>query len=143
MKPHRRKRLIMILYIVVGISLSVSLVLYALKQNISLYYTPTQVLAGQTPTGSIFRVGGLVEKGTLKMDPKKLSVIFALSDLKQSLIVNYQGVLPDLFREGQGVVADGSYDPKTQVFTAVQILAKHDASYMPPEVAAELHNNAT
>ena len=119
-----------------------TLVLYALKQNISLYYTPTQVLSGAVPPGNTFRVGGLVKKGTLIMDKKNLAIRFEITDLKVSMPVTYQGVLPDLFREGQGVVAEGTYDAATHRFMALQILAKHDANYMPPEVADELKQNA-
>ncbi|WP_097462423.1 cytochrome c maturation protein CcmE [Mangrovitalea sediminis] len=137
MKPVRRKRLILIVALVAGFGVAIGLVLYALKQNINLFYSPTQIVAGQVPKGAHIRAGGMVVKGSVKRDPKSLKVEFAITDYKATVPVVYRGILPDLFREGQGIVALGHMEPNG-VFDADQVLAKHDEKYMPPEVAAAL-----
>ena len=137
MKPKRKKRLILILSLVAGFGIAVGLVLYALQQNINLFYNPSQIIAGDAPDGARIRAGGMVVKGSLQRDPDSLKVRFNITDFKSSVPVSYEGILPDLFREGQGIVALGHMDDKG-VFEADQVLAKHDEKYMPPEVADAL-----
>lgn len=122
-----------VLIILLGISLIVSLVLYALRQNINLYFTPTQLLSQHIAPTLRVRIGGMVREGSIQrnsmIDP--LAVHFVVTDLEHDIDVQYSGVLPDLFREGQGVVALGTLG-SDRVFIAQQILAKHDENYMPP-----------
>ena len=132
MKPQRKRRMILIVVIVLAVGLATGLATYALRQNINLFYTPSQLLANQAPEGARIRAGGLVVKGSLQRDPKSLAVRFALSDLKQQIIVTYTGILPDLFRAGQGIIATGHYDHG--ILHADEILAKHDEKYQPPEL---------
>jgi cytochrome c-type biogenesis protein CcmE len=120
--------------IVVGVSLAVGLALQAFQENMLFFYSPTQALAGEPPDGRKFRLGGLVEEGSLARQPGELKVTFLVTDLENSMAVSYEGVLPDLFREGQGVVAHGFLQPDGS-FRAVEVLAKHDENYMAPEVA--------
>lgn len=137
MKAVRKRKLIMILLLVAGLSIAVALVLYALRQNISLFFSPTEVSAGKAPLHHQIRVGGMVEKGSLIRQKNSLDLQFKLTDFSHNLTIYYHGILPDLFREGQGIVAEGTLlDP--QHFKATQVLAKHDAAYMPPEVKASL-----
>lgn len=117
----------------VALVVAVSLVLFALRQNINLYLTPQQVLKEHIKAGQEFRLGGLVKKGTVKRFGKNLNVEFILTDFHKTLMVDYRGVLPSLFREGQGIVAEGKLN-KEGVFIADQVLAKHDADYHPPEI---------
>ena len=107
--------------------------LYALRQNINLFYTPTQVISGEAPINHPFRVGGMVKKGSLHRDKESLLVEFIISDFNKEIKLAYTGILPDLFREGQGIVAHGKLDQQGN-FKADQVLAKHDENYMPPEV---------
>jgi cytochrome c-type biogenesis protein CcmE len=133
-----RKRKFWILVFFLSVLGSASgLVLYALRQNISLFYTPTQVLAGQAPLHHVIRVGGMVEKGSIVRSEKGLEIQFKITDFEKTIVVSYQGILPDLFREGQGIVAEGEL-VDNRSFQASQVLAKHDANYMPPEVKAAL-----
>lgn len=133
MNPVRKRKMILLLFIMTILMVVTGLVLYALRQNISLFYTPTQIVEGEAPTKHRIRVGGMVVKGSIVRGTDDLSVQFKLTDYKQTLIVNYRGILPDLFREGQGIVALGELSDG-QHFTASEVLAKHDANYMPPEV---------
>lgn len=133
MNRLRKKKLLSIGFIVLGVSLAISIALYALKQNINLFYTPTQVIKGEVSPGTHFRIGGLVKKNSVKKSPQGLEVQFTLTDMQSNVTVDYKGILPDLFREGQGIVALGQINSKG-VFIAEQVLAKHDANYMPPEV---------
>jgi cytochrome c-type biogenesis protein CcmE len=137
MTPVRKRKLLMILFILLVLSLASGLVLYALRQNISLFYTPTQIAAGEAPVGRPIRVGGMVEKGSIVRAQKGLEVQFKITDFSKTITLVYTGILPDLFREGQGIVAEGVV-VDTQFFRASQVLAKHDANYMPPEVKASL-----
>lgn len=137
MNPVRKQRLLIVLGIVVGVGLASSFVLYALSQNINLFYTPEQVASGEAPVGSRMRVGGLVVPGTVVRDNETLKVAFDLTDGKGQFTVRYQGILPDLFREGQGIVANGTLVARNE-FMADEVLAKHDETYMPPEVQAAL-----
>jgi len=118
---------------VVGISLAVGLALQAFQENLLFFYSPTQAIAGEPPEGRKFRLGGLVEEGSLVRQPGELKVSFIVADLESAMPVSYEGVLPDLFREGQGVVAHGTLQPDGS-FLAEEVLAKHDENYMAPEV---------
>ena len=133
MKP-RQKKLMYILIAVALLSASVGLVLYALKDNVSLYFTPTQVFNGEAPQGRSFRIGGLVKEGSVKRDDDGLSASFEITDSHKSIPVVYKGILPDLFKEGKGVVAQGRVE-SDGVMHADEVLAKHDENYMPPEAA--------
>lgn len=123
--------------IVLGVGTAVTLTLYALQQNINLFYSPSQVLAGEAPVGHSIRVGGLVVPGSVRRDPQSLRVEFALTDTGKQIRVFYEGILPDLFREGQGIIARGIVTP-SGIIQAEEVLAKHDENYMPPEVADSL-----
>lgn len=133
MKP-RRQRMLTVGLVIVGVSLAVGLALQAFQENLLFFYSPTQALAGEPPDGRKFRLGGLVEEGSLARSPGELKVSFIVTDLENSLPVSYEGVLPDLFREGQGVVTHGYLQPDGS-FLAEEVLAKHDENYMAPEVA--------
>ncbi len=136
MKPLRLRKLGWILFFLSILSVVTFLITYALRQNISLFYTPSQ-LVESTPLGKNIRLGGMVEKGSLKRLADGLSVQFKITDFNESILVSYRGILPDLFREGQGIVAHGTMVNKTD-FKADEVLAKHDANYMPPEVKEAL-----
>ena len=138
MHPLRRRKLTLIMSVLLLIALAVGLVLYALRQNISLFYTPSQIKAGAAPVLHPIRIGGVVVKGSIRRGRHNLAVKFKLTDYAQTVLISYQGVLPDLFREEQGVIAQGSLQ-KDGSFQAIQVLAKHDENYMPPEVKASLH----
>ena len=137
MNPKRRKLLFMVIFIVLGTGTAVGLVLTAFQQNLLYFYSPLQVKDGEAPTSRNFRIGGLVVNGSVKHDPNSLAVQFGLTDTVDSITVTYDGVLPDLFREGQGIIAEGKLMPNG-VFKASEVLAKHDSKYMPPEVAAAI-----
>ncbi|EGU29367.1 cytochrome c maturation protein CcmE [Vibrio scophthalmi] len=139
MNPRRKKRLAIVLAIVLGIGSTVGLMLYALNQNMDLFYTPTELVQGKPdgskPTvGQRLRIGGMVAVGSVKRDPDSLRVSFDLHDVGPMVTVVYDGILPDLFREGQGIVAQGVLVDATTI-EAHEVLAKHDEEYMPPEVA--------
>ena len=132
MHPKRKRTLLLILALVAGLGLATGLVTYALRQNISAFYSPSQLVNGEAPQGRKIQVGGLVVKGSLKRSTDSLAVEFLISDLKQQVPVSYTGILPDLFKEGQGIMATGTFsNGKVQ---AEEILAKHDENYMPPQV---------
>ena len=136
MKP-RQKRLMFIIAAVAGLAVAVGLGLNALENNVSLYFTPTQVFNNEAPHGRSFRIGGLVEEGSVKREADGLTVNFVITDRHKSIPVVYKGILPDLFTEGKGVVAQGSVGPDG-VMQADEVLAKHDENYMPPEAADAL-----
>ncbi len=136
MKP-RHKKLAFIAAGVAGIAVIVALVMNAFRSNLVFFFTPSQVIAREAPVGRAFRIGGLVEKGSLKRENDGLTVHFVVTDTKHDMNVTYKGILPDLFKEGKGVVAQGRLDSNGQ-FVADEVLAKHDENYMPPEVASEL-----
>lgn len=133
----RKRKLFMLLFLCLVGFLAVALVLYALRQNISLFYTPSQMVLGEAPSDQVVRIGGMVEKGSIVRVANSLDVQFKVTDFDHSITVIYTGILPDLFRDGQGVVAEGKIINK-KFFKAVQILAKHDANYMPPQVKSAL-----
>lgn len=137
MKPHRRKRLGIILFIATGLSVAIGLTLYALSQNIDLFYTPTQVAQGEVKAGQRIRIGGMVREGSLVSADDSLAVEFVATDYVHDVPIFHEGILPDLFREGQGIVVEGSLDA-AGVFQASRVLAKHDENYMSPEVKAAL-----
>ncbi|USQ13187.1 cytochrome c maturation protein CcmE [Legionella lytica] len=137
MNPARKRKLLILLSSFIALSIAAGLVLYALRQNISLFYTPTQIAEGQAPAKQAIRVGGMVEKGSLVRAKEGLRVEFRVTDLRQTVTVVHIGILPDLFREGQGVVVEGQLIDNQHV-QATRVLAKHDEKYMPPEVKAAL-----
>lgn len=137
MNPARKRKILILLFALVVLSLAAGLVLYALRQNISLFYTPTQVAAGQAPLQHAIRIGGMVEKGSFIRASTGLAVEFKVTDFTKTVTVLHTGILPDLFREEQGVVVEGLL-LDNQHFQATRVLAKHDANYMPPEVKAAL-----
>jgi cytochrome c-type biogenesis protein CcmE len=138
--PVRRKRLYIVLAILAGVGIAASLALSALSQNINLFYTPTQIVAGEVPQDARIRAGGMVEKGSLRRTGDSLDVQFVVTDFAQRVTIRYRGILPDLFREGQGVVALGRLGTDG-VLVADEILAKHDENYMPPEVTKALKDS--
>ncbi|MGY4824431.1 cytochrome c maturation protein CcmE [Stutzerimonas chloritidismutans] len=140
MNPVRKKRLFIVLAILAGVGIAVALALSALQQNINLFYTPTQIAAGEAPEGTRIRAGGLVEEGSVKRTNDSLSVAFRVTDGAQAITITYQGILPDLFREGQGIVALGRVNSEG-VLAADEVLAKHDENYMPPEVTQALEKS--
>ncbi len=137
MNPKRKQRLIIVLFIVFGAATAVGLVMYALNQNINLFYSPTDIVEHKAPEGTRIRAGGMVVEGSVKRDPQSLTVSFEVTDFVHKVPVTFTGILPDLFREGQGIVAQGEMNSEG-VFEAVEVLAKHDENYMPPEVAEAL-----
>ncbi|GAB3481042.1 cytochrome c maturation protein CcmE [Marinomonas epiphytica] len=137
MHPIRRKRLYIICALLVVFAAIVGLVLVALQQNVNLFYSPTQIQQGEAPLERRIRAGGVVVKGSVKRSMQDLAVSFSITDYQHTLKVQYQGILPDLFREGQGVVVQGKLDGQGEL-VAEQVLAKHDENYMPPEVEKTL-----
>ena len=136
MKARRKRRLIISVAIVFGVAVSIGLALMSLNENINLFYSPSQIIAGKVVPGKTFRIGGMVVKGSVKRNPSDLKVSFDLTDTAQVVTVTYSGILPDLFREGQGIVALGTLHDG--IFVADQVLAKHDENYMPPEISEAL-----
>ena len=141
MKP-RYKRLILILAGLAALGLAAALVLSAFQKNLVFFFTPTQILAGEAPHGRSFRMGGMVEAGSLVRQPDGVTMQFRVTDTAKTIPVTYRGMLPDLFKEGKGVVAQGKLD-SNNVFVAEEVLAKHDENYMPPEVKSSLKNQPT
>jgi cytochrome c-type biogenesis protein CcmE len=134
----RRKRLLAVTAIVAGVAAAATLAMLAFEDNLLYFYNPTQVHAGEAPTDRMFRIGGMVTEGSVQRTEGTLKIRFVVTDYKESIPVNYEGLLPDLFREGQGVIAHGRLTD-TGEFAANEVLAKHDENYMPPEVAESLH----
>ena len=133
MKPRHRR----LIYVALGLALlgvTAALVLNAFRSNLVFFYSPTQVADKEAPVNKTFRLGGLVEQGSLKRLPDGITVSFVVTDTGKSIPVRYKGILPDLFKEGKGVVAQGRLEPDG-VFQAQEVLAKHDENYMPPEAA--------
>lgn len=133
----RKQRMILVLLVLLGVATAAALGLSAFKDNLVFFFSPTQVLAAEAPVGRTFRLGGLVEQGSIKREDDGLTVHFAVTDTAKTVNVVYKGILPDLFREGQGVVAQGKLTD-TGTFMASEVLAKHDENYMPPEVSDAL-----
>ena len=136
MKP-RHKKLTIIIASVAALGLSATLVLDAFQSNLVFFFSPTQVAANEAPQGKSFRIGGLVEEGSVKRQSDGVTINFVVTDTAKVIPVVYTGILPDLFKEGKGVVAQGKLS-SDGVFRADEVLAKHDENYMPPEAAAAL-----
>ncbi len=141
MNPQRKRRLIIVLFIVLGVSLAAALILMALKESVNLYYSPSEIVAGKATEGERIRGGGVVVPGSLKRSAEGLDVWFEVTDNVAKVQVHYKGILPDLFREGQGIVVLGKWE--NGVINASEVLAKHDENYMPPEVQKAIDNAHT
>jgi cytochrome c-type biogenesis protein CcmE len=137
----RQKRMVTVVAILAGVGVATAFALQAFQKNLLYYYSPSQIQAGEAPDARVFRVGGLVENGSLKREPGSLEVRFTLTDYAHQVGVSYTGVQPDLFREGQGVIARGKLR-QDGTFVAEEVLAKHDENYMPPEVKDSLKPHA-
>ncbi|GBU08940.1 cytochrome c-type biogenesis protein CcmE [Gammaproteobacteria bacterium] len=140
MSPRQRQRLIMVLSITTALALATGFVVYAFRQNLDHFYSPVDIKAGKAEFGKVIRVGGVVDNGSLKRDDKSLKVNFDISVNHLKINVEYVGILPDLFREGQGIIAKGTLTDSDN-FVATEVLAKHDETYMPPEVADAIKNS--
>jgi len=138
MKP-RARRALAICCGLAALGVASALVLNAFNSNLVFFFSPTQVAAREAPQGRSFRIGGLVEQGSLQREPQGLTIRFVVTDTARAIPVTYTGLLPDLFQEGKGVVAQGRLG-EDGVFRADQVLAKHDENYMPPEAAAALRD---
>jgi cytochrome c-type biogenesis protein CcmE len=135
----RRQRMLFVGVVLAGVAVAAALAFRAIGENMLFFFSPTQLHAGEAPVGQTVRVGGLVVDGSVRREPGDITVQFDLTDNASTVTVHYGGILPDLFREGQGIVALGKLAPGG-VFTAEEVLAKHDETYMPPEVAAALQS---
>jgi len=133
----RQRRFWGAISVVAGVTGAAAILLGAVSENLLFFYTPSQVAAGEVPGDRNVRVGGLVVSGSIQRNPANLAVHFQVTDMAHVVPVNYEGILPDLFREGQGIIAQGRMDANG-VFQATEVLAKHDENYMPPEVAQSL-----
>jgi len=129
--------MLIVALILAGVGIATAFGLRAFQENLLYYYSPSQVAAGDPPEGRKFRVGGLVVPGTIRREEGKIDVSFDLTDNAEMVTVTFAGILPDLFREGQGIIAHGKLDGQG-MFVADEVLAKHDENYMPPEVAESL-----
>ena len=133
MKAIRKQRLMLLVFVLCGVGLAIALAMTALQENINLYYSPAQMESGEAPVDKRIRGGGVVVTGSVVRDGSSLQVVFEITDGEGMAEVRYEGILPDLFKEGQGIVALGRLD-QDGVFYAEEVLAKHDENYMPPEV---------
>lgn len=141
MKPARKQRLILITLMILGAGAATAFALKSFNENLMYFFSTTDVVAGKAPKSAPFRLGGMVVKGTVQRPNDGLMVRFTLTDFEKEVTVEYTGILPDLFREGQGIVANGRLNDKG-VFVADEVLAKHDENYMPPEVKGSLKHPA-
>ncbi|MBA4693070.1 MAG: cytochrome c maturation protein CcmE [Congregibacter sp.] len=141
MHPVRKQRLMLVSLLVVLSSAAIGLVTFALRDNINLFYPPADVVAGKAPTDRSIRLGGMVVDGSIERSETDLDTTFWVTDYEASVAVRYSGILPDLFAEGEGVVAEGTLN-ESGMLVATQVLAKHDENYMPPEVAAALEGKS-
>ncbi len=137
----RHKRIALIVGGLAILGLVATLVLNAFQSNLVFFFSPTQVAAGEAPQGKTFRIGGLVKEGSIKREPDGVTLRFIITDVEKDITVAYKGILPDLFKEGKGAVAQGKLDD-TGLFTASEVLAKHDENYMPPEATKALDDAA-
>lgn len=142
MRAKRKQRLIFTVILLLGFGCAAALVLYAMRQNIMLFHTPSEIAVGEVHKDSLFSVGGLVVKGSVVKKKDGLTTEFDLTDTSETITVRYVGLLPDLFREGQGIVAQGRLNGHG-VFVAQEVLAKHDENYMPPEVARAIQESSS
>ncbi len=133
----RHKRIALIVGGLAILGVVATLVLNAFQSNLVFFFSPTQVAAGEAPKGKNFRIGGMVKEGSIKREPDGVTIRFVMTDTEKDMIVAYKGILPDLFKEGKGAVAQGKLGDDG-VFTASEVLAKHDENYMPPEAAKAL-----
>ena len=138
MTPKQKSRLRVVLLVLVGLGITSMLALNAFRSNLMYFLTPSEVVAGDYPEQGMYRLGGMVVEGSVNRLENGITVEFDLTDYAQTVTVRYTGILPDLFREGQGIIAHGKLDDK--LFTAEEVLAKHDESYMAPEVAEAMKN---
>ena len=134
MNPIRKQRIYALIAILIGSILAVGLVISALSKNLNLFYSPTDLLNNNLSPDTLIRAGGMVREGSIKRSSDSLNIAFTVTDFKNDLLINYSGILPDLFSEKAGVVVQG-YLVSDGTFRAVEVLAKHDENYMPPEVA--------
>lgn len=134
MTPKRKQRLMVVFLIILGVGATVALAVTAFQQNMLFFFSPTQIAAGEAPKNRQIRIGGMVSKGSVQRVSNSLEVKFDVTDFAHTVKVSYEGILPDLFREGQGIIAIGDMQPDGS-FVAKEVLAKHDEKYMPPEVA--------
>lgn len=137
MKAHRKQKLILIFAGVAVLALALSFIGIAMRNQINLYYSPTDIASGLASPGQTFRAGGLVVAGSVSRDEETLFAQFTVTDGGEELVMQYIGILPDLFREGQGIVAQGSLNEQG-VFVADEVFAKHDEDYLPPEIEESL-----
>lgn len=133
MHPVRQRRLIIVLFIVLGASAAAGLIFYGLNENLNLFYSPSQIAKGEAPIDRTIRAGGMVKKGSVVKAADSLKINFIVTDFASEVAVQYEGIVPDMFSEGEGVVATGKLGADG-TFTASEVLAKHDETYMPPEV---------
>jgi cytochrome c-type biogenesis protein CcmE len=141
MHPQRKQRLLIIIFILIVAGLAAGLLGYVLKENINLFYPPADIAAGKAPVGKTIRAGGMVQEGSVQRASDSLKIRFVVTDYSAVVTVEYEGILPDLFAEGEGVVASGKLG-EDGVFYASEVLAKHDENYMPPEVSDALEKSA-
>jgi len=137
MNPKRKQRLLLILLGVCGVSIAVFLAIFALRQNLNYFFTPTEISQGLAPKAQVIRAGGMIRAGSVEREEGSLKVFFEVTDFSADVSIVYDGILPDLFKEGEGVVVIGQLG-EANLFTADTVLAKHDETYMPPEVTHAL-----
>jgi len=137
--PLRKQRVYVIVTVFLGMVIAITLVISALSKNLNLFYSPSELLEGNITPGNIIRAGGMVTSGSIKKSTDSLEVVFSITDFKNSILVTYEGILPDLFSENAGVVVKG-FLREDGSFLAQEVLAKHDENYMPPEVAKILES---
>ena len=141
MHPARARRLTLILLMLVAVGIATGFALFALKENLMFYFTPAEVATGKAPVNQLFRVGGMVVDGSVKKSNDSVDVQFDITDYDKTITIKFADILPDLFREGQGIIAKGRLN-ESGVFIAEEVLAKHDENYMPAEVAAQMKQRA-
>lgn len=142
MKAARKQRLMLIILVIIGVAVATGFALKSFNENLMYFFSTSDVLAGKAPKDALFRLGGMVVKGTVQRPNDGMMVRFKLTDFSKEVTVEYTGILPDLFREGQGIVAHGKLNEQG-VFIAEEVLAKHDENYMPPEVKSSLKDHPT
>ena len=140
MSPTQKRRLTIVGVIIAGLALTTILALNAFRNNLMYFVTPSEIKAGEIPESGLYRIGGMVVENSVRRNEQGITVMFDLTDYADVVTVQYTGILPDLFREGQGIVANGSIN-RDGIFIADEVLAKHDENYMPPEVAAAMQDN--
>ena len=139
MTPARKKRISLVILMVIGVGAAAAFALNAFNQNLMFFFSPSEILEGKAPKGSVLRLGGMVVEGSIKRPETGLTTRFDITDNLKTITVEYTGILPDLFRDGQGIVAKGQLSSDGKSFIASEVLAKHDENYMPPEVAEKMH----